>query len=250
MKLNLKSNAGLYWVIGVITVSMVFFVYLLLSDAPRTLPKISLSYFVDENEVVDSIEKRLHLELLDANQFWIGIEPDKKEQILVTQKLINALSKKTPFQKIIADKELQLTNDELKQLGVNDVIAVKEEIYKLGDLIQKYQLEKTPYVLITAAIYSTSLLPGNPIHKLKSKSPVSATTFSMAYFTVSLEDEKNLLFKCNTEDYSGIKDWGCFVVNKSRTVRRKLKLQNPKPWLGLMDMSGERDYIVLLKKKD
>lgn len=250
MKLNLKSNAGLYWVIGVITVSMVFFVYLLLSDAPRTLPKITLSYFVDENEIVDSIEKRLHLELLEANQFWIGIEPDKKEQLPVTEKLMSVLSKKTPFQKVIADKELQLTPEEMKRLGVTDVIAVKEEIYQVGELVQKFQLEKTPYVLITASIYSTSLLPGNPIHKLRAKNPITATTFSMAYFTVSLEDEKKLLFNCNTEDHSGIKDWGCFVVNKARTVRRKLKLQNPKPWIGLMDMSGERDYAILLKKKD
>lgn len=250
MKLNLKSNAGLYWVIGVIAASMVFFVYLLLSDAPRTLPKISLSYFVDENEIVDSVEKRLHLELMEANQFWIGIEPDKKEQLAVVSRLITTLSAKAPFQKIIADKELQLTNDEMKMLGVNDVVSVKEEVYQLGDLIQKYQADKTPYVLITASIYSTSLLPGNPIHKLKAKNPVLATTFSLAYFTVSLEDEKKLLFNCNTEDHSGIKDWGCFVVNKARTVRRKLKLQNPKPWIGLMDMSGEHDYIVLLKKKD
>jgi hypothetical protein len=93
------------------------------------------------------------------------------------------------------------------------------------------------------------MLPGNPIHKLKSKNPLNATTFSMAYFTVDLEDEKKLLFNCNTEDHSGIKDWGCFVVNKARTVRRKLNLQNPKPWIGLMDMSGEHDYVLLLKKK-
>jgi hypothetical protein len=249
MKTNFKSNAGLFWVIGVIVASMVVFVYLLLSDAPRTLPKISLSYFVSEDEIVQSIEKRLHLELLDANQFWIGIEPDKKEQHLVVQKLVELLDKKSPFKAIIADKELQLTNDEMKMLGVTEVHSVKEEIFQLGEKIEKFELEKTPYVVITASIYSTSMLPGNPIHKLKSKNPLNATTFSMAYFTVDLEDEKKLLFNCNTEDHSGIKDWGCFVVNKARTVRRKLNLQNPKPWIGLMDMSGEHDYVLLLKKK-
>jgi len=249
MKSKFGSNAGLFWVIGVIVASMVVFVYLLLSDAPRTLPKISLSYFVDEDEIVQSIEKRLHLELLDANQFWIGIEPDKKEQHVVVQKLVELLGKKSPFKVVIADKELQLTNDEMKMLGVTDVVQVKEEISQLGEKIQKYELENTPYVVLTASIYSTSLLPGNPIHKLKAKGTLKATTFSMAYFTVDLDDEKKLLFNCNTEDHSGIKDFGCFVVNKARTVRRKLKLDNPKPWIGLMDMSGERDYVILLKKK-
>ncbi len=249
MKLNLKSNAGLFWVIGVIAASMVIFVYLLLSDAPRTLPKISLSYFVDDNEIVESVEKRLHLELQEANSFWIGIEPDKKEQLPLTQKLMTLLSKKTPFQKVIADKELLLTEEELKFLGVTEVIPVKEEISKLGEMIQMFEKDNTPYAVITASIYSTSLLPGNPIHKLKEKNPVKATSFSIGYFTVSLDDEKKLLFNCNTEDHSGIKDWGCFVVNKARTARRKLNLQNPKPWIGLMDMSGEHDYIILVKKK-
>lgn len=249
MKLNLKSNAGLYWVIGVIAASMVIFVYLLLSDAPRTLPKISLSYFVDDNEIAESVEKRLHLELQGANSFWIGIEPDKKEQLDVVEKLIAVLSKKSPFQKVFVDKELQWTDQEQKRFGTTDVVLVKEDIFNLGETLQKLEKEKIPNVVITASIYSTSLLVGNPIRKLKEKNPIQAMTFSIAYFTTSLEDEKKLLFNCNTEDHSGIKDWGCFVVNKARTVRRKVKLDNPKPWIGLMDMSGERDYIILLKKK-
>jgi hypothetical protein len=249
MKMNTKSNAGLYWVIGVIAASMVLFVYLVITDAPRTLPKISLSYFADENEVAESIEKRLHLELSQANSFWIGIEPDKKEQLAVVESLIKILSKNQQIQKIIVDGELGLTSDELKQVGMTEKVFLKEDIYKLGEELQTFENQNTPYVVITASIYSTSLLPGNPIKKLKEKFPLKATTFSFGYFATDLQDEKNFLFACNTEDHAGIKDWGCFVANKARSSRRRLDINNPKPWIGLMDMSGERDYIVLTKKK-
>jgi hypothetical protein len=228
---------------------MVVFVYLVLSDAPRTVPKISLSYFADEQEIADSIEKILHLELAQANSYWIGIEPDKKDQIDVAEKLIQKLQKNTPFQKVIVDSELGLSAEELKQLGMTEKILVKDDVFKLGEELEKSEKENTPYLVITASIYSTSLLPGNPIKRIKEKFPLKATTFSFGYFATDLQDEKNLLFACNTEDHAGIKDWGCFVASKARGSRRRLNLNNPKPWIGLMDMSGERDYIVLVKRK-
>ncbi len=74
-------------------------------------------------------------------------------------------------------------------------------------------------------------------------------TFSIGYFAASPQEESKLLFSCDTEDHSGIKDWGCFVANKARSTRRRLDANNPKQWIGVMDLTGERDYALLLKKK-
>jgi hypothetical protein len=249
MSNKFKFNGTFLWVIGVISVSMVVFVYLFVSDAPKTLPKIKLSYFVDEQEIATSVGKRLAQEIAQTQNYWIGIEPYKNEQIEVALQLKAELEKKTPFQKIIIDQELAFSEELLKKFSPTDVIFVKENVDQLGDILAKLENEKTSYLLITASIYSNSLLIQNPIHKIKEKHGIKPMTFSMAYMPTRPEDEGKMLFTCDTEDRSGAKDWACLVVSKSRFVRRKIKTDKDKLWTGLMDLSGERDYIILLNKK-
>ena len=87
MNKSSKSNAALYWVIGVSLASMLAFVYLVVSDAPKTLSKIKLSYFTDESEIAMNVSKRLFQEIGAHQNYWIGIEPGKPEQIEVAAKI-------------------------------------------------------------------------------------------------------------------------------------------------------------------
>jgi expansin (peptidoglycan-binding protein) len=100
-----------------------------------------------------------------------------------------------------------------------------------------------------ASIYSNSILLLNPIQKIKHLQAIKPITFSLAYMPVKVEDEGKMLFSCDTEDRSGGKDWACLIVSKARFVRRKIKIDNDKSWTGLMDLTTERDYIILLNKK-
>lgn len=243
------SNAALYWVIGVIVASMAVFVYIFIGDAPKTLPKIKLSYFADEQEIADSVTKRLFQEMGNTSFFWLGVEPEKSEQIDFALRLKLDLDKTKHFKAVIADRELQLKPEILQSLGVTEEIAVKENITSLGEKLSVLEKNGDSYFLLTASIYSTSLLPQNPIHKLKDKFQLKPMTFSIGYFATTPEDENKLLFRCDTEDNSGTKEWGCFVVSKARGNRRRMEYQNPKPWVGLMDLTGETDYALLLKKK-
>ncbi len=243
------SNAALYWVIGVIAVSMAVFVYIFIGDAPKTLPKIKLSYFADEQEIADSVSKRLFQEINKSSFYWLGVEPEKNEQIDFALRMKIDLDKIKHFNVVIADRELQLKPEVLQQFGVTDVVAVKEQLVDLGAKLSELEKNNESYFLLTAAIYSTSLLPQNPLHKLKEKYQLKPLTFSIGYFAAEPADENKLLFRCDMEDNSGIKEWGCFVVNKARSSRRRLELQNTKPWIGLMDLTGETDYALLLKKK-
>ena len=93
-KLKTTSNAALFWVIGVIVAAMVLFVYLFISDAPKTLAKINLSYFVDEEEIARSVTWDLSQEINRNKNYWIGVEPDKSEQLEVAVKLKNEIEKK------------------------------------------------------------------------------------------------------------------------------------------------------------
>jgi hypothetical protein len=244
-----KSYATIIWVLVVLLTGLGVFVYLILGDTPRTLPKIKLSYFTDEKEVADSVGKRLFQEISQNKFYWFGTEPGKPEYMSVIVALKTDLEKKYKFTRVIADGELKLSNEILTQLGVTDVVNFKENLNQVGERLSELEKNNTPYLFITAAIYSNSLLLKNPLHILREKFGLKPMTFSFAYFATTLEDEKNMLFQCRTEDESGISDWGCVVLNKARVNRRKIEKDNAKPWLGVMDLSGERDYILVLKKK-
>ncbi len=245
----MKSKSTIFWVIGVSVVAITVFIYIILADTPRTLPKIKLSYFTDEAEIAVTVEKRLFQETNQNKFYWIGIEPEKNEQLAVVAKLKQRLDKKIKFQNIIVDEELNLSKEVLAELGTTDTLLLKENLTELGEKLQLLETNGTPYLLITASIYTNSFLRKNPVHLLREKNKVNPVTFSLAYLSTTPEDERKMLFPCSTEDHSGLSDWGCIVVNKSRISRRRMEFDNPKPWLGLMDLSGEKDYILLLKKK-
>ncbi len=244
-----KSNIALYWVLFVIASSAAIFVYLMLGDAPKTLPKIKLSYFATEKDVAEAVTKRLYQELNQNKFFWIGVEPGKPEYIELARALKIELEKKYLFTRVIVDQELSLSAVDLARLGSTDVVGLKENINLVGEKLSELEKTEKPYLLISASLYTNSLVPKNPLHLIKEKFSVNPITFSFGYFSTTLADEKNMVFACSTEDESGFSKWGCIVANKSRVNRRKVELNNTNPWIGVMDLSGERDYILVLKKK-
>ena len=245
----MKSNKALYWVIAVVAAAMIVFVYIMVGEAPRTLPKITISYFVDEQEIASSVGKRLFQERGGQTHFFIGIEPDKHEQLKIASALKTEFEKGAPFTKVFVDEELALSKELLAEFKMTDMIPLKEDIYKLGEKLRALEKDGVSYLVITANIYTSSLLKKNPIAVLRENFQLQPLVFSIGYLPVSPADEKNMQFACNTEDRNGTSDWGCVVVNKSRSVRRKINLNKDKPWIGLMDLTGERDYMILAKKK-
>lgn len=239
----------IYWITGVCSVAIVIFIYLFLGDAKRTVPKINLSYFADETEIAESVTKRLSQELAQTRSYWIGVEPTKAEQLEVLRQLILSLQSKAKVQNILLDEELQFSEEWKQKISVTQTIKLKENEDQVAQLISSIISKSEAYILITASIYSTSAILKNPIHIIKEKTKLKPTTFSFAYMPINSEDEKNMLFPCVTEDYSGTASWACLVVNKARSVKRKIKTDIPKAWIGLMDLTGETDYMLLLRKK-
>jgi len=221
-----------------------------LDESQKTVPKIKLSYFKNNVEFVGAIEQRLHQEILQNKHIWIGVEPEKQNHLDFALKLKTEIEKKIgQFDKIIIDKELGLPHQIISMFGDTKDIAVKDNWSQLAEFIQQHQDKKL--LIITAAIYSTNLIKQNPIDKVKSAvSGYKPMTFSAGRFALSLDDEKNNLFRCDTEDKTGVGEWGCAVINKARTVKRKVDLKklkdNPGMILGLVDLTGQNDYMILI----
>ncbi len=239
----------IYWVIGVAVISIGVFIFLILGDAQKSVPKIKVSYFSNETEIAEAVTKILS-QVIEKNSFyWVGVEPEKLEQLEVVYQLQNQLSKVKPFNRVIVDTELRLPKEWLEKFKATDAVSIKETVNATGELLQTLEKNGERYFLITAAIYSTPKIQQNQINQMKSKYLIKPITFSLAYFATTTEEERNMIFGCRTEDHSGASEWGCAVLNKSRFSRRKVNQANEKSWVGLMDLIGEKDYMILLKKK-
>lgn len=226
-------------------------IFFTVGEAQKTVPKISLSYFKDNSEFANSIEKRLHLEIGNQKYFWIGFEPENVNQIDLTTLLKQEIEKQIgTFDIVIVDKELGLSDEQEKSFAKTHEIPLKENFVEAADLIKANKDKKI--LVITAAIYSSNFIQANPHGKMKEITQLKPFVFSMGFFPAMAEEEKLGLFKCDTEDKTGTSPWACTVLNKSRAIRRRIDLEklktDPMPRIGLMDLTGVTDYMVLVGK--
>ena len=220
-------------------------IYSQLGSAQKTVPKVKLSYFENTDQFAEAIENRLQQEILNEKSFWFGIEPEKQNHLFLAISLKKQIEKQNgKFDFIFVDQELSLKPEQLSEISTAEQVLVRDEWPKLAERIDSLNDKK--YFLITAAIYSTSFLHGNPIHKIKEKIQKNIMTFSSGHFSSDVRDEDNGVFRCSTEDKEGLSAWGCAVVNKSRAIRKRLNPEK-KSITGLMDLSGEKDYMILLR---
>ncbi len=240
----------IYFVVAASVVALGIFISVSLDGAQKTVPKIKLSYFATPTEIAESISKRLNLEIQKNKSFWLGVEPEKNEYLAVVLAMKNEIEKLNgPFDEVIIDSELRLSNSDLLLLKASQNVLLKENLTVVGDVLSTLNQKNKRYLMVTASLYTNSFIKENPVHILNKKYNLDPMTISFGYFAINPAEEKNILFPCDTEDKSGASNWGCALVNKARVVRRKFEKENKKPWSGLMDLSGENDYMLLLRKQ-
>ncbi len=250
-----KNLIPLYFVIASTVIGVAFFAFYTFQDLNKSQPKIKLSYYQSVSEIADGILQKLEHELRDQNQFWIGVEPNKADHLALAEEMILKLKAQNKIDDVFVDEQLGLDEQQLAAFAMAfpdfKIIPVKDNWYDLADFAKKGELDRA--AILTAAIYSTSMLPKNPIDKIKTDAvEYKPMAFSMGHFTIDAADEKNLTFPCMTEDRSGTQTWACGILNKARSQRRRIQplaeVAN-KPFLGLMDLTGEKDYMILLTKR-
>lgn len=242
--MKFKINA-VYFAVTVFILALGVLIYSQLGTAQKTVPKIKLSYFENTDVFADAVLGRLQQEISNEKSFWFGVEPEKNNHIQLALSLKNKIEKQNgKFDVIFIDKELNIDIKNFSDLQNTEVVLVRDEWPIVADKLKA--LDGKKYFLITAAIYSTSFLRQNPVFKIAEKNQFRPMTFSSGYFSSDVHDEDGGIFRCSTEDKEGTSGWGCAVVNKSRAQRKKLNLEK-KSLAGLMDLTGEKDYMILLR---
>lgn len=244
----LKSKAPLIWGLLVIVVSVGVFLYLIQTEELQSRPIFELNYFSNESEIAMMLNKELKQQIKQNKFYWIGLEPEKYEQLEVASQFIKEIGSQVEIKKVIVDQELGLKPELLKTFGSIEVIPIKADLFELGEKLAQLEKSNTPYALISASVYTTSLLKMNPYHVLKQNFNLAPMKISFAYLSVDTKDEKNFIFPCHTEDRTGTSDWGCRILNKSRFARKKINNELFKNWIGLLDQETENDYTLMLKQ--
>ncbi|MFZ3231237.1 MAG: hypothetical protein WA160_13600 [Pseudobdellovibrio sp.] len=242
---------AIYWVISVFVVALGIFISIVLGDAnSSTTPLLKLDYYQTEIQLGESIIEKLGLMIAPGNSYWIGVEPEKLEQLGLVEAIKNQIEKKNgAFDQIILDSELQFSDDFKNKIKATQNIFLKENIQAVADVLVSLEKQNQKYLLITASVYSASTIKDNPLHKIKEIVKINPLVISMGYYAAEIQEEQNILFPCSTEDKSGTSNWGCAVVNKARNTRRKFDMQNKNPWSGLLDLTEPNDYMLLVRKR-
>jgi hypothetical protein len=246
----MKNFKTIYYILAIFGIGLIALVYYGMDPNHKTVPKIKLSYFKDDTEVVTSIESVLDLYIAQEKYFWFGIEPGHQKQIDVLLKLKAGIETKNgPFDLVIYDQELDRVHATSQFFKPHQLAYVKQNWFEISKLI-KENINKR-ILIITASVYSTNLIQHNPLDKIVKDSGLRPLTLSMGYLAATTDEEKNNVFPCKTDDNEGVAAWGCLVINKSRAVRRKIdikKMSEPgTSILGLMDLTGEKDYMILIR---
>ncbi|AZZ37998.1 hypothetical protein CIK05_14700 [Bdellovibrio sp. qaytius] len=225
--------------------------YFTKDDAPATVSQIKTSYFQSNAEFAETIEKHLTAEIGKQKYFWLGYEADNEVQFDLTNLLKQQIEKQNgPFDIVIIDQELMLTEEQEKVFAKTHRIPLKENFAEAAELIKANKDKRI--LVITAAVYSSNFILSNPHGKINELTNLKPLVFSLGFFPVANKEERQTLFKCDTEDKTGTAPWACAVINKARVVRRKVdleKLNGATPLrVGLMDSTGDVDYMVLVGK--
>ncbi len=246
----MKNLKAAHYIAAVFIVGLISLVYFSRGQSEKTEPIIKLSYFKSNLEVAETIYSTLQAEIKQNKHIWFGIEPQAEREIDIYKELKSLIEKNNgAFDIVYVDKELSLSDADKSLLGATQVREIKEN---WGRVAQDLEANTGKNILVvTAAIYSTNVIPENPLYKMKASYGLNPLIFSMAYFAVKPEDERKIIFPCMTDNKEGIAGWGCLVVNKARTQRRRVDMTkiNPPSSLiaGLMDKTGEKDYMILIR---
>lgn len=242
----------LYW-IGVVVVLIGGLVAsLYFGIQPRTLPKITTSYFQSEDEMAKAISQRLRQELFDYDILFLGAEPGRPEHFKMWLSFLAEQKKEaaSAYPVLIVDPEYKasLSAEDSKLLSGAQEMSLKNSIADVAEVVKNARTQQRRVAFLAPNLYTSQMLQQSPTHRLKQEFQLRTASFSAVYFPFTEKEEGQLLFPCSTDekDYLGTGKLGCAVTQKYRVIRRKLK---PKlNFTGLMDLTGENDYLVFFRK--
>ncbi|MBK9324187.1 MAG: hypothetical protein IPM97_14775 [Bdellovibrionaceae bacterium] len=233
----------IYWISAAVILASGIGFSIYFGIQPKTIPKITYSHFEAPSDLAKAVILRLNQELKSSPIVLLGVMPGRSYDLEVWKAFLAESSLPgLQYQVLVVDPDLP---------GVVDMFpgAVRVNFMKDTDRFiegaKKALSQGLRMAAIVPSIYGSQLLKESPASLIKQKSDLQPASFSLAGFPRNSEQEQKqeLLCVMGVNDRQGTGALGCAVQNKARLVYRKKS--NPQKFEGLMDLVGERDYLIL-----
>ncbi len=212
---------------------------------PKPISKIDLSGFQSTAEYSKSLDVRLNQEIKDSPILFLGVEADNIAQTKLWKEFLDLLPPGEAYDQVILDKLVS----SYTFFDKNQVIDMKEQGPELIKFLQDAKAQNKRTVVIAPSIFVSQLIPKNPTGKILEKSGLSITSFSLASFPESREQEKlqNITCDTNVNDEKGTAALGCIILQVARSNYRKHLTGFP--YVGIVNQVGLRDYLMMINEK-
>jgi hypothetical protein len=210
---------------------------------PKTLPKITYSHFEQPSKLADAIILRMNQELKTYPLIMLGVMPGRAYDLEVWKAFLAQSSiPGVQYQALVIDPELP---------GVAAMfpsavqIDIRKEMDRFIEGAKNARSQGIRMAVILPSIYASQILKENPTSLIIRTTDLRPASFSITGFPRSPEQEQKQDLRCvmgpaDTESTGAL---GCVAQNSARTAYRK-KSEAGK-YEGLMDLVGERDYLIL-----
>ena len=234
----------MYWIFLSIVVACGAGTVIYFGLQPRAIPKIKPSSFAHSEGLGQAVGERLWQEIKDADVLFLGVEPGRPEHLKVWKSFLETLPVDLKYQQILIDPRLP----EKEILKADVEIDLQSEPERFAEGLRVATANKIRIAFILPSIYGSQSIPDNPVHRLKESLHFEPTSISIAEALISKDEEATATYACSTGsgDTIGLGSWGCLIQTKSRSIYRK-KWQ-PEKIMGMMDLIGEKDYLVLIRQ--
>ncbi|MFZ4404235.1 MAG: hypothetical protein ACOYOK_09060 [Pseudobdellovibrionaceae bacterium] len=211
---------------------------------PRSVPKIKFSQVKTPEEFGRAIQQRLQQELLKTNVIFFGAVPGRIHDIELIRGFYDSV-KNENFEIFV---EPLLPYVELLDPDIRGRWDLKDQQDAMVEAIKQKLQQGKKILLVGPNIYSSQLIEKNPVYRLQHEKGLVITSFSIAPLSQKEDQLMQVEPKCVTgdPDPAGTSALGCMIKNKNRLLFRKKFL--PEHYSGVMDLTGERDYLILFSK--
>ena len=237
----------LYWIGAVLVVAVGLYISMHMPDiGPQALPKIEFTQVSLPEEFGKAVFEKLRPEVTLAPVIFLGVTPNKIEQIELWRGFLEAnQGQGSKYDVIVVESMLPYV--EIFNVVVH--IPLKEEISRVADGIKKAREQNLRVAIIGPNIYSSQLIKENVADKLQTEYQIPVTSLTVSEFPLTRDQEKTFEPACaagGAVDPAGTSGLGCMI----RTVARKTytKKFEARKYSGLMDKTGAKDYLILFNR--
>ena len=236
----------LYWLGAIAVVALGIYFSMSFSVGPESIPKINFTQVSVPEDLGKQVFDKLKLEVKAAPILVFGVAPGHTEDMELIRGFFEANQEAgSKYEVLIVEPMLPYV--ELFNTGI--YIPMKEDMPRLVEGIQKARAQGLRVVIVVPNIYSSQLLPNNPVDRLKSEYKMDLTSISISKFPLTREQEETFDPKCfdgGAVDPAGTSPLGCVVRNMARKTYRK-KFEANK-YSGALDQTGPKDFVIIFNR--